>query len=436
MSMRRFHMQQRQMKLFAFAIVIAVALALAASGCKGSRNVDRAGTDSDSSTVLAPERQGSTRPWIQTRQELTLFSANDGQAHIRLDAEMRIDKKSFTPDSITVVHLGPDHPPLARTVYGTAPNTILGAPYQAITKDGHYAFVICHGLGLFGPKEKNLLSVIDLSLSDLAVVQKVNIPSPSMVLAHPDGRHIIVAYPAGFKVFEMQGGRLVLAKDNQVGFIPDSMDISTKGDRIVATVLNAPDGYSVGVHVFSYQDGVIEHQHEVQVPKGFPPFNRPFAMRFSPDGKRVLVPNGDGMGTKGRLDDILSVDMTLDPPAVTEVIPQVADGIESLAFHPKGHMAVIACLEDLPWLAASAYSHLAVIDLTSQPARVLYDVNVEPFPEGIEFTPDGSQLFVQLTSANHIAVFDVDGFMLRRSPFVIRVGHGPSSMAIGPSFVK
>jgi sugar lactone lactonase YvrE len=67
---------------------------------------------------------------------------------------------------------------------------------------------------------------------------------------------------------------------------------------------------------------------------------------------------------------------------------------------------------------------------------VLYDVNVEPFPEGIEFTPDGSQLFVQLTSANHIAVFDVDGFMLRRSPFVIRVGHGPSSMAIGPSFVK
>jgi hypothetical protein len=42
--------------------------------------------------------------------------------------------------------------------------------------------------------------------------------------------------------------------------------------------------------------------------------------------------------------------MTLDPPMVTEVILQVADGIESLAFHPKGHMAVIACLEDLPWL--------------------------------------------------------------------------------------
>ena len=27
-------------------------------------------------------------------------------------------------------------------------------------------------------------------------------------------------------------------------------------------------------------------------------------------------------------------------------------------------------------------------------------------------------------------------FMLKRSPFVLRVGHGPSSMALGPRFVK
>ena len=99
-------------------------------------------------------------------------------------------------------------------------------------------------------------------------------------------------------------------------------------------------------------------------------------------------------------------------------------------------MAVIACLEDVPWLAGSTYSHLAVVDLTSRPARLLYYVNAESFPEGIEFTPDGSQLFVQLTSANHIAVFDIDGFMLKRNPFVIRVGHGPSSMGLWPRSVR
>jgi len=63
-------------------------------------------------------------------------------------------------------------------------------------------------------------------------------------------------------------------------------------------------------------------------------------------------------------------------------------------------------------------------------------ITVEAVPEGIEFTPDGSQLFVQLTSAHHIAVFDVDGFALKRSPFVIRTGHGPASMALGRRFNK
>lgn len=204
--------------------------------------------------------------------------------------------------------------------------------------------------------------------------------------------------------------------------------------RIVAALV-APDLQTVtGVHVYSYRDGVIEHRHEVKA--GLLKFDNPFSLRFSPDGKRVLVPNGGGAGSKGRLDDVLSIDMTLDPPEVTEVIPQVADGIESLAFHPNRRFAIIACLEELPPLAHNTYSHLAVIGLTSKPARLLYQVNVEGVPEGIESTPDGSQLFVQLTSANHIAVFDVDGLMLNRSPFVIRVGHGPASMALGRRFMK
>lgn len=93
-------------------------------------------------------------------------------------------------------------------------------------------------------------------------------------------------------------------------------------------------------------------------------------------------------------------------------------------------------LEELPPLAHDTYSHLAVIDLTSKPPRLLYHIHVEGVPEGIEFTPDGSRLFVQLTSANHIAVFDVDGFTLKRSPFVIRTGHGPASMALGSRFIK
>jgi hypothetical protein len=54
----------------------------------------------------------------------------------------------------------------------------------------------------------------------------------------------------------------------------------------------------------------------------------------------------------------------------------------------------------------------------------------------MEFSPDGTQLFVGLTYAHRIVTFDVDGFRLHRSPYVIRTGHGPCSMAIGPRHAK
>jgi hypothetical protein len=283
---------------------------------------------------FAPQKQDQAGAWLKTRQRLILLSANDGQAHLRFDAERKIDKTNFTQDSITAIQLGPDHPPIIETIYGAVPNTILGAPYLAMTRDGRYALVPCHGTGLLAPKQKDLLSVIDLSSPHMPAVQKVSVPMPQMASAHPDGKHLIVACATGFQVFAMQGGRLILEKDNKIGSTPQSMDISPKGDRIVAALARSPDGGPTSVHVFGYKQGTIEDLHEVLVPKGLPPFDTPFALRFSPDGKRVLVPNGGGSATKGRLDDVLSIDMTLDPAVVTEVIPQVADGIESLAFHP------------------------------------------------------------------------------------------------------
>src|SRR5258708_9713455 len=91
--------------------------------------------------------QDPATPWIKTRQRLTILSANDGQSHLRLNADMKLDRENVTPDSITVIHLGPDHPPIVKTVYGTVPNTISGSPYMAITRDGHYAVVTSNGDG-------------------------------------------------------------------------------------------------------------------------------------------------------------------------------------------------------------------------------------------------------------------------------------------------
>jgi len=52
--------------------------------------------------------------------------------------------------------------------------------------------------------------------------------------------------------------------------------------------------------------------------------------------------------------------------------------------------------------------------------------------QGIEFSPDGSMLFVQATTAHHIDVYGVEGMKLVRGPYVLRTGEGPASMAQSP----
>ncbi len=384
--------------------------------------------------VPTASAQEPTVPGIRTKQRLTILSANDGYIHRRPNPDAQAAKKLVTPDSITVIHLGPDHPPILKTVYGTVPNTIAGAPYMAMTGDGHYGFVTCRS-GSQDPKSPDLLSVIDLADPALKVVQTLELPNPKMALMHPDGKRLLVPSDTGLHVFEMRAGRLELVKHTPTDFRLGSIAITAKGDRIASQ--GTKKGGKPAVHLFRYRDGEIQYQGEVKIQAGLPEWDGPFAFRFTPDGRRLIIPNGFGSPSKGRLDAVFIADMTLEPPTVTEVIPQVADGMESVAIHPSGRFAVLSCLDDTPRAAIhQANSHLAVVDLTAKPARLLYHLPVESLPEGIEFTPDGTQLFVQLTYAHRIAMFDVDGMMLKRSPFVLRVGHGPSSMAIGQRFVR
>jgi len=242
----------------------------------------------------------------------------------------------------------------------------------------------------------------------------------------------------------MKDGKPEVISTSDSPVVGISLAVSPVGDKLVVTgfpgdhfpsELPAPD--KLTAHLFSLSRGKITYLHEIGIQAGLPAqFSGAFSPRFSPDGKRVLILNGSGWGGKGSLDDVLSVDMNADPPRVTEVIPQVGDGLESLAFHPSGQFAVISCLENIALVnALTSYSHLAVLDLTTTPARLLYHLPVESVPEGIEFTPDGAKLFVGLTDANRVAVFDVEGFRLKRSPFVIRVGHGPAALALGPRYL-
>ena len=110
------------------------------------------------------------------------------------------------------------------------------------------------------------------------------------------------------------------------------------------------------------------------------------------------------------------------------MIKQVADGVESFAFHPNGKMAVVTGL-------GRASNCIGVLDIASKPARLLYTLDAEPIRQGIEFTPEGDKLFVGSATSGRIEVFDVLGdYELRKNPKFLRVGYGHSSLTIGPRY--
>ena len=75
------------------------------------------------------------RSYLTTQTSITLFSTNDGEVNqlFQLTDEQTTDWELKTKDSFTIIHLGPDHPPIIRTIYDTVPCSILGTPTMAVS---------------------------------------------------------------------------------------------------------------------------------------------------------------------------------------------------------------------------------------------------------------------------------------------------------------
>ena len=92
-------------------------------------------------------KTASDHPYLTTQTPITLLSSNDGEINqlFQLNSEQTTDWELKTKDSFTVIHLGPNHPPIIKTVYDTAPTFIMGTPSMAMSKDGRFGLITNHG---------------------------------------------------------------------------------------------------------------------------------------------------------------------------------------------------------------------------------------------------------------------------------------------------
>ncbi len=400
------------------------------------------------------------RPYITTTSPLTLLSANDAEANpvfLRSDDKLT-DNTLLSQDSFTVIQLGPNAPPSCRTVYGTVPCTVIGTPRMALSADGRYGLITNHNFRPVGSTAykypagipltnddlrqedlarqdlaspmSNMVSMIDLSCPDFAVVHRVLFSDqPMNVLAHPDKQHFVVGASRFFYVFRIDEGKLVeVSRSPHHQGIP-TFWINPAGDRIIAT--HGDTTYPATIHWYSLRPDRVEHLSEVKVLPGVDTqlLNTTAILRINTDGTKALV-SQRAIGGYGSLCDVLVVDLTLDPPAIGSVVKQVGDGVENFAFHPDGKMAVVACL-------AQFHNSIAVLDMENNPARVLYYVDAGGFAQGLEFTPEGDKLFVGSPFANRIEVYDVIGeFELRKNPKFLTTGNGHCSLTIGRTYQR
>ena len=396
-------------------------------------------------------------PFLTTQTPLTLFSTNDGEFNqiFQLTEDQTTDWELKTKDSFTVIHLGPDHPPIIKTVYDTVPCAIAGTPTMAMSSDGRYALVANHSFRLgkmvklqlpdgqqtnadLTPKmlkqQKmtaqlvNMLSLIDLSTPEYRVVDRVLFDDrPMHVLSHPDGQRFITGGDKHFYVHQIENGKLVELSRNPHPHGLNVFWIHPKGHRLIATQGNP--GNNASVQWYSIEGNRIEHLSEVNVAPGVPTklTGASFILRITPDGTKALICQRS-LGNGIDLSDILIADLTLEKPEINAVVKQVSDGSESFAFHPNGKMAVATALN-------RDHNCIAVLDIAAKPPRLLYTLDAKGMSQGIEFTPEGDKLFVGSPIAGRIEVFDVvDDYQLRKNPKFLNVGYGHNSLTIGPRY--
>ena len=376
-------------------------------------------------------QENNSHPYITTLSPITLFSTQDGETEgiWSFSKVSPYDFKLLAEDSFTVIHLGEDHPPIVKTVYGTIATSIVGTPSMAVSSDGHYGLTTNHiwrGFDFFDKLEypldekisleqkkkdkntiyqlSNMIFVVDLEDPEHTVVDKIHMDDvPVHILSHPDGKRFFVLGHESFSTFTLKNGKLVKLAKSKIPFGQGCFWIHPNGKNILASRSKNWKTKETIAEWFEIKEDKVIFKHQLEIDSSVDSNYQIMGgiLRITPDVTRGFISqrtfdNGINFA------DILIADLTLKKPKITGVIKQVGDGIESFAFHPNGKLAVATCLE-------KTKNSLAVIDISSEKPKILYYLDAAGGSQGIEFSPEGDKLFLGSPAHGRIEVYDVKG---------------------------
>ena len=272
------------------------------------------------------------------------ISANDGKSTLVDGTLTVLDNPS--PDSVTVLDLGASPPKVVAEI--AAPASVVGPPSSAaIAPDASFALV--------------------------TAAMKIDPADPKKMI--PDNR---------VSVIDLKASPPAVISTGEAG--AGAAGVAISPDGALALVANRSEGT---VSVFTIADKKLTAVNKLSLGDAK---SGPSAVAFTPDGKTALVTR-DG-------DSKISV-LTVDGSKVEAVKREIVAGIKPypLDINATGDIAVTANVGG----GNGDLDTMSLIDLKSNPPRVVDTVTVGQSPEGIALSPDGKYVAVTVMNGSNKA---------------------------------
>jgi len=340
-------------------------------------------------------------------------------------------------DTLSVIDISkPEAPHITATI--PLINSIVGPPTNlAIHPSGEIALVanslepITQGWAhRLDPDNKVFL--IDLKATPPKVIGTITVgKQPSGMAISPKGDLALVTNRA-------DGTISVLSIRGKDVLVVDTVMVGTSADQVSAVAIT-PDGkHALVTKPAANKIALlsIDGQKVTYDKRDLPPGIFPYNVAVTPDGKIALtVDNGNGGGSDGNAKAVSVIDLETDPPRVIDHVT-VGDSPEGLAISPKGDLAVTVEARGSNMPKSSFFYHPggAVTALKIDGKKVTNggEVNVGALPEAVAFSPDGQYLYVGNFIDGDLSVLRIDGTQLADTGQRFKLPGHPASMRGGP----
>ena len=333
-------------------------------------------------------------------------SANDNKV-ILVDGVQTVPP-TVAPDTVMVLDLGVSPPKVLAELQ--APSSVVGVPQSvAVAKDESYALVTgAMKIDPADPKKwvpDDKLSVIDLKANPPVVTQTLQAGlGATGVSISPSGTLVLVANRAEgtLSIFTVSGKTLTPAGKLDFGKASAPCHVAFLPDG--KTALMTRDG-DHRISILSIDGNTVTDTKKFMV-GGY----RPYSLVISPKGDVAVF--GNQGGGQGDSDQINVVDLKTNPPRIVDAIT-VGQTPEGVSMSPDGaYVAVITHNGSTRPKNHPAYiDHglMRIFKVDGTKLTAVTNAMIGPWAQGSVWSTDGKTIVVQATVDRVLQVFSFDG---------------------------